>query len=464
MLEALTKALRNASFDTAEGAVLARSLGSQGSLALGRTPGTSGRSRFALARLWAENPWVRLAGDVVAAREAAASWFLLKPIAANGQRAVKRYRGLRPWEKDLHLGAAVDAGELSEVHDHPFLDMLAAGTQGAPAWIELPGHEVDKLERITLDLLGSFFYVIFRDPALGHPVRWWPVSPLWIQPPRPSNPHFVIGSNNFPPEEIAWYRQPRPDAPYGEGSGVAGALDHEIQINESAAEYQAALYRNRGRPDLLVMAPGLGQTEYERFEASWRAHQGPRHAGYAHFVGYSEGVPGSGKPSILVKDLSHSPADLDLEEGQKARRDAILQVWRVPQAVIGATESSNRATAREAERFIRRNRITPDLESRRNWLQQRFFEPRAPTGRPEFEGEWIVAYRLPPLDPEEDRIALMTSEPRGFRENDVFRAAGVEPIKGGEDRYFLEEAEARAAARALGEEGGSGHEEEDDRP
>jgi len=446
MLQTLTRALTAATFDDARAVELASSLAAGGAGATIGTGLAGSRTRFGLARLWATNPWVRLAGDVIAAREAAASWFLLKPTRSSARR---RITAARAWEKDALMAAALEAGDLEEVNDHPFLEMMAAGTQGAPPWIELPGYEVDKLERVVLDLLGSFAYVLFRDPSLGHPVRWWPVSPLWLVPPRPGLPFFTIGAFDYPPEEVAWYRQPRPDDFYGAGSGVAGALDHEIQINESAAQYQAAMFRNNARPGLLVMAPGLGPAEDERFQAAWRAHSGPRHAGYTHFVGYPPLQPGvGGTAGIVVKDLAHSPADIQVEEGQKNRRDAILQVWRVPPAIIGQTESSNRATAREAESFVRTNRVTPDLESRRNWLQVRFFEPRPPNGRPEYEGDWIVGYRLPPLDPEDDRVELMKAEPRGFLENDVRTAAGLRPIDGGDDRYFLEEVETRASTRA----------------
>jgi len=305
----------------------------------------------------------------------------------------------------------------------------------------MSGHEVDRLERITIDLWGEVYYWIVRDSS-GIPRRWWPLPPAAVRKPqRPGDP-FEIGSERIPADEIAIYRQPRPDDPYGDGAGVAEALRADVQIERYQSDYISALFRHRARPDLLIIAPGLGETERERFETAWRQDlQGAAKSGVAHFIGIPQGPVAGGAGSgrgIVVHDLARSPADMEMEESRKARRDLILQVWRVPQDVVGATESSNRSTAYQAEVFIRRNRTIPDLEARRNWLQQRFFEPFFGP-EPEFPGGWVLTYKVPSLDDPELRASLLTTTPYVFDQNELRAAAGEQAVDGGEGRYYLPE-------------------------
>lgn len=402
--------------------------------------GVAARSRSALLSLYRKHHWVRLAGDVVAARQSSAEWFLLLPRGSGGASAGRRLRAAKAWNRAAIAKAAIAAGDLAEVTDHPYLAMLAAGADGAPMGMDLPGYEVDKLERITLDLMGEMYYLLIRDPQFGFPVRWFPVPPTWIRRPQKGRKYFELVAapgHPIPVEDVAYYRQPRPDDPYGHGSGLAESLDHELQHDEYAAAYSVSLLRHHSRPDLLVIAPGLGQTQMERFKQEWsESLSGPTRAGMAHFLGYDYPPAGSGRAGVAIKELSHSPADLDMENARKNRRDAILQVWRVPPNVIGATESSNRATAHEAEVFLRRNRTVPDLESRRNWQQTRFFDSRGSTP-PEYPGGWIVMYRLPKLKNPETEAALMQAAPYAFPHNAILRAGGQEPVENGDARFFV---------------------------
>lgn len=408
------------------------------------------RQREELLKTYGTNPWVRLAGDVVAARQSAAEWLLLRPTRQRARARTRLLRELAAAGSSLHnpdsaiagvVRRATEADGFQEVQEHPFLDMLTAGTTGAPLALAITGHETDRLERLTLDLYGEVYYALVRDPRLGSPVRWWPLPPGIVRKPRKGQPDFRVGEERIPVEDVAWFRHPDPASYYGDGSPVAGALDHTVQIDEHWAAYLAALLRNRARPDLLIMAPGLGPTERERFEEKWRQDlSGPHRSGVAHFIGIPDPPANAGRQarSVTVHDLARSPADLEADESGKTRRDTILQVWRVPQSVIGATESANRATALMGEIHIRRNRTIPDLESRRNWLQARFFEP-IQTSDAEFPGDWVLAYRLPKLEDEELRRDLMTAAPHVFSQAALLEAAGLPAVEGAEDRHFVPE-------------------------
>lgn len=402
------------------------------------TRGLGSPSRSQLLTLYRTNAWVRLAADVVAAHYSAASWYLVMPANRRRRGTARRLQATKGWNREAFLRKAVDAGDLVEIDDHPFLTMLARGTVGAaPQGLELSGNEADMVERKTLDLLGLAFYVLIRDPSLGIPVTWWPVPPPWLRMPQKGRPYFELtraGGYRIPIRDVVTFREPRPDDPYGDGAGIAEALADEVEWDESAAQYSAALIRHHARPDVLIMAPGLGTAEQERFESKWRdALSGPSRAGMAHFLGYN--APMNGRAGVTVHDLSHSPSDLDMVAASQAVRDKILQVWRVPPDVVGVTENSNRATAHEAQRALRENRIIPDLERRRDLLQWRFFGERSGES-PEFEGDFTLAYRLPKL---EDPAAaeLVKALPYAFPHNAILRAAGREPVEGGDVRYFV---------------------------
>lgn len=406
--------------------------GSAGGLPAGR------RSRESLLGLYRANPWVRLAEDVVAARQSAAEWFLLLPKGARGVRSAVALRAAPVWKRAELVEKALHDHDMVEHLDHPFLAMMRAGVKDVPMGLDINGHEVDRLERIFLDTMGEAYYALIRSPQ-GIPVRWWVLPPTWVRRPQRGQPDFELshgGGGRIPVEDMAYFRQPRPEDPFSNGTGTIESLDHPIQRNENSAMYTNALLRNRGNPALLISTPGMAPTEAERFEEKWRAaNSGPLRAGGAFFIGYPQPVGGSGRVGVTVDQLSYSPSDMDLEVASKNDRDAILQVSRVPPDTVGITEKgSNRATSYQARIFLQENRTVPDLESRRNFLQERFFEPFH-GGPPEYAGGWILGYRLPKITDTETELKLMASTPWAFTQNQLLTAAGQAPADGGDERY-----------------------------
>ena len=450
MFSALEKTL---TLGSPEATVIAEQVGSQGRSLFGQRTQASPAALLATAN---SNPWVNLASGTVASKEAQAEWFLLRP--ARGVDEPRRRDLVAASLKSAHgtvISAAIDAGELVEVVDHPFLNMMAMGTQGAPPWIELTGMQIDQLEAMTIDAIGSFYYIIFRDPSLGHPIRWWPMPALWVTPPTPTRPTFGFGSEFFEPEDVAWYRKPRIADPYGSCAGRTEAAAHEVNHQETMSDYLAALLDGGALMRHIVMAPGLGKTEFERFENQWRSMQGAKNAGASIILGYPAGQPGSKAAAVTIKELDHSPANLDSEASLKNRRDDILQVLGVPPAAIGQTDDANRASSLVSRESLLENRIHPDLEARRSWLQARFFGERMvrrngqrTKAPPEYPGGWILDYRLRPLQSQDDRLALIQSSPKDYSKNERRSVAGFGPREGNDE---LEE-----------EESGSTHHEDEE--
>lgn len=427
-------------------ALTARGAGGLSGVVMRGSTGAPRRSVAQLLKLWGESAWVRLACDVIGNRYASARWSLLRPVARSRSRtallraayerasAVDQVRaGLSA--RDAFVRSALDQGDMEEVPEHPFLRMIEAGVSAAP-WMELPGYEVEKLAYLTRRIAGEDVRVLIRG-ALGIPVAWVPIPPHWLQAPTQERPTFRLTLRglpvDIPPEDVAWHRTPALDDPFARGVGTGHALDHEIAIDEYAAAGLVDLLRNRARPDLLIMAPGLSKPATERLEEEWLGRlQGRGKLGLPHFIGTP---PGLDLREITVRDLQKSPADLELVDMRKEEADTILMVFGVPPDTIGRTESSNRATAFQAEKNLRGNTVIPDLESRRRFLQHRFFGE----GRGEYLGEdrLLVHYAMPPLIDHEVRAELIRALPYAFDQNKVLGVAGFDPVEGGERRWFV---------------------------
>ena len=420
------------------------STGAELSGIFGSTAGSGRRSMPALLTLYRTHPWVRLAAELVGLREAEAEWFLTRPTGRSGRRAAARVANAKGWNRDAITKAAVDAGDLIEVTDHPFLTMKRRGVPDAPLGMNLSGSQVDLLERACSDLVGDFFYILNRD-ASGMPISWWPVTPTWMRLPTSARPVFEIVRGpgaRIPIDDVAYFRNPAADDFSGAGSGEGTALDHEVQTDEYAAEYVASLLRHHATPNLLIALPKLGDGQRETFATQWRqTNQGPSRAGMAHFLEYPLGTTGQGRAGVDVHQLGSTPADLRMIEQRSWIRDTILQAWRIPPELAGIVDSgSSKASITQAERHFRANKITPDLNNVLSFYQTRFFEPR--NGRPpEYTGPaadgtgWQLHFRLPPLRDAEADAAHMVAVPWAFTHDELREAAGRGPVDGGEDRY-----------------------------
>lgn len=407
------------------------------------------RTRDQLALLYNTNPWIRLALDVVASRRASARWTLLLPTASTSRarsiaRSVITAKVMdgddeRRRQKEIHK--LVASGEAEEIIDHPFLRMIENGvTLGGH--LDLPGYEIERLSQISHDAQGEIILILGRDPKSKIPVCWFPVPAHWVEPPDNTHPgsfrvRLAAGqSEDFPPEDVVWYRVPSLTNPYDRGVGVLSSLDRDTEIDERFANYLAAYLKNRARPDLLIMGPGIDADSAGLLKAQWaRDMGGAIRQSVTHFLG----IPKTARAQdIVVKDLQTTAADLQASELRDQEKRIILQVCRVPPDIVGDTTSSNRSTAYQAERSLRTNKTVPELESWRRFLDARFFREWGGR-RPEYMGEdrIIVSYRLPPLVDQEAMVELMKAAPFAFTEEDLRDAAQLPRLEGSERRRFV---------------------------
>lgn len=395
-----------------------------------------------LLELYSTSPWVRLASDVVSNRYAQATWYLLAPVRGKSKRRsldIKRSILAREGKARADLIKEVVADqEYRRLDEHPFLTMWTQGVIGAP-WLELPGFEVAKLGQITRDFVGEEVLILTRNAA-GIPVRWFPVPPSWIRIPtvQDNNFYLVITGQRLllPAEDVVYHRTPAAANPYSRGTGIAQALDHEIEIDEQMAAYLASFLKNRARPDLLIMGPGIGERERLQMESAWQAKLGGAlKQAVVHFLG----IPPSVKASeVLVHDLQKTAADLEASSMRKDERDIIVQVWGVPPDTIGAAQNSNRATAMQAERNLRSNAVVPRTEAKQRFLQTRFFDQRG--DRPaEYMGEdrLILQYEMGALVDDEEQRQAMAAAPYAWTEAEWRVMAGMPAREGADQVRFL---------------------------
>lgn len=407
------------------------------------------KSRDQLAALYVTNPWIRLALDTVASRRAAARWTLLLPTS-NSRSVRRRVKfalasnvsdtdDLR--ERDKITKHLIESGEAEEVIDHPFLRMINNGIT-LSSHLDLPGYEIERLSQIAHDVHGEIVLILGRDPSSNIPVCWFPVPAHWVEPPNDVHPEtFLVRlgmgqDEHFNPRDVVWYRVPALTNPYDRGVGVVSSLDRDTEIDERFANYLASFLKNRARPDILIMGPGIDAESAPLMKDQWKRDMGGSiRQAVTHFLGVPKTVNAK---DVIVKDLQKTAADLEASALRDQEKRIILQVCRVPPDIIGDTTSSNRSTAYQAERSLRTNKIVPELESWRRFLQSRFFSDFG--GRtPEYMGEdrLVVSYRLPPLVDQEARVELMKSLPYAFTEEDIREVSQLPRLPGSERRRFV---------------------------
>lgn len=203
------------------------------------TPPTRGTQEF--LRAYSEMPWLRAVAGRIATSVATAGWELFVLKGKGDKRArwdgtVQRIQraGSRLQRKAL-LKQAHDADDLTEVLDHPLLDVLHSANSFQT------GLAMRKVTQLHLDLAGDAFWLKERD-AQGTVVGVWPVPPHWIQAtPTPAFRFYRVSFKAWrgiiPDTEFVWFSDDDPLNPYARGSGIARALTDELETDEYASKY-----------------------------------------------------------------------------------------------------------------------------------------------------------------------------------------------------------------------------------
>ena len=209
-----------------------------------------------------------------------------------------------------------------------------------------------------LDLTGESWWVLLRNRA-GALVEVWPVRPDRMRTvPHPqeyvAGYVYTLGTQQVPLErdDVVFIRMPNPLDPY-RGMGPVQSILPDLESELMSAQWTRNFFRNSAAPGgIIEFDQSLSDEEFERLTMRWREqHQGVANA---HRVAILE--------RGTWKDRRLTQRDMQFEQIRKLNRDTILGAFGLPIAVMGITETVNRANAEAGEVMFSRWVVRPRLQ------------------------------------------------------------------------------------------------------
>ena len=375
------------------------------------TPPKRGTQQFLDA--YETMPLLRMVTGRIADSVSSVHWqvFAVTPKRAEGKAVMMK--GLRrsgPIQRHAMLSQLRERGELKEFEEHPFLELL----DGANEYHT--GRAVRKISQVAIDTVGESFWLKERN-GVGAPIGVWPIPAHWIKA-TPTLTHrmyqvsFRGWQGEVPDTEIFWAAEPAPSHPYARGVGVGNALADDFETDKYAAIMTKQKFFNNMRPDILITAPALSESDTRRLERDWQQ----KHMGMWQ----------QWKARFLNKEVKVHEFDQDLRANQfvqlrQHERDFVAQVYGVPPEILGIVENSNRATIEAAENLYMRFVIVPRLEFWRTNLQERFIS--------EYDERLIIDYVNPVPDDKEYALKAAMAAPWALSIDEWRERAGLDPLE-----------------------------------
>lgn len=352
------------------------------------------------------HPWSRTTVGHIADGVAGVTWRLYA-VGRPGERSrrdLTLQRGAYTIRK-AHLEARRRAGELREITDHLFLDLVGRGNG------EYTGWQLRKLLAAQYELSGEAYALIQRNSA-GKPSALWGIPAHWVKStPTPDHATFMLSwrgwQADIPTRQMLWHKDPNPADPYGRGAAMVAALADELDTDEYMAKTLRQWFYNSARPDILVTVEGATQTEVDRLERTWL----DRTMGYFR----------KWRPMFLRGKVGIHEFDQDFRAQQMVQlrshsQDVILQAMGFPPEVVGRLQNSNRATIVAANFLMGRYVLQPRLEAWRAFWQ-RFAET-------EYDERVIVDYDSPIDEDKDFQLDAMRAMPYAFAVDEIRALAG----------------------------------------
>lgn len=246
------------------------------------------------ARTFGENARLRVPLDAIATDVAAVQWHLYR-------------RGRKG---------------LEEVHAHALLDLLRLPHPLMPwsTWCYVV--------QIFLDLVGKApVRITYRD---GVPAQLTPIPPHWIvQLPHAGDKFFHVNwwggdTERIPAREILWLYRPDPLNPFGDGLGLARALDDEVNQDEAMAKFNNYYFRHSAFLGAIVNLPGCEPDEVA--ELFRQEREGVVNACRTYVTDATD---------MKIENLSPKLRDLNFQDGRSQTRDFIREGFGLDQARVG---------------------------------------------------------------------------------------------------------------------------------
>tara|TARA_R110000824_G_scaffold16633_1_gene68747 strand:+ start:975 stop:2252 length:1278 start_codon:yes stop_codon:yes gene_type:complete len=235
------------------------------------------------------------------------------------------------------------------------------------------------------ELTGEARLIAVRPKGLDSapPIELWPIRPDRLRPiPHPTE--FISGwlykagmhEVRLSDDEVMPMSRPDPLDPYS-GIGPLGALQLDIEGEHSAAEWNAAFFRNGAEPggviELDEESP-LDDPEFDKLQEHWNLqHKG---ANNAHRVAIVE--------MGQWKERKMSFRDMQFEQLRRFTKAQIMAAWTFPKPLIGDVEDVNRANADAGIAIFAEGLLVPRLNRWRELLNREFLPFYRKGGRPQY--------------------------------------------------------------------------------
>ena len=285
---------------------------------------------------------------------------LFKSANKNSDRDESRTRIVEPRlrkqleKRRIHRKFLKPDGNTIEIVDHRVLDLLCNVNPIMNAF------DICEFTNLHLQLTGNSFWYIIKD-QLGLPLEIWPLFPQFMRViPDPkggvsgySYKH-GIEEIRYDVDEIIHFKITSPlSLFYGIGE-LMGALEAFL-LWEQMIEYEIALFRNMGRPDMVVfLSQAPNKDQRDRLLGEWNnVHKGASKQGKTIFFG-SDQVD-------KIESFGGSPREMSYRDGKKYVREEICAAFRVPVTFLELS-SANRASAASADFQFAKHSVEPHVK------------------------------------------------------------------------------------------------------
>ncbi len=312
-------------------------------------------------------------------------------------------------------------GDLEEIDDHPFLEMMKKVN---PFFNKF---ELWTLTSIFLELTGNAYWWIVKD-QLGVPREIWHIPSNWVRI-VPSKTEFIAGYVVQPPNaptpmpfeetEIIHFKYPSPfDIFYGTGPLLAAR--YGVDLNNEIKLYGINFLMNQAQPSgILTTDNTIGELQFQRLKEQWNSrHRGSKNAGRMAIL----------DNGIKYQQIGQGLKDIKFEDMANSIRDEILAIFGVPASKLGLVEDVNRANADANDYTYQKETIQPRLMLIEEKLNEKLL-PMYDTG--------LEAHFTSPVP--DDKEFRLRERAENIRSG--YSSIDDERIKDNEDPYELPETE-----------------------
>ena len=300
----------------------------------------------------------------------------------------------------------------SQEMSHPVLDLL-----NAPYNI-MSKYQLMFLTSLHISLYGEAYWKIPRE---GQPMELIPLYPNVIQPYSENNmvlQYYDYNGQRLEVSEVIRFINPDPNN-YIRGKGYIDALKDVLVSDKKASETQIAAFDNNSIPSgVLSTEQKLSKEDMDDLKNS--------------FHNLYKGTKNAGKIAVLQKGLSFHAVtstlkELELLPLRQDHKNVIMGVMKTSPAILGISESTNRATAEANDYTYALRVIKPQMQlivdSINQWLM-----PRYQNGR----SNLVLTFKTPVPRDKEFELQRLSDSLKWKSINELRAEEGLPSVEGGE--------------------------------